>query len=261
VQPLAIHPIKGTLSLNVSQDQLSTIPSGELGDIMLELDAYERVALFKSLDTAMRAKIISGVDIVLQKVLVETLDKKDIVELVNHLPSDMAVDLLGALPDNDVDELLSLMESEKAKRLTSLLDHEAHSAGGLMTTELITLPSDISVMDAINRIRAMTGTKVETIYYAYMIDKDSHLIGMISFRNLLLADPLSQISDVMTKRPISVQVTDTARKVSFIFDKYNLLAIPVINKEHAIQGIITVDDILGHIIQVAYKKRVRKPKL
>ncbi|PIU51251.1 hypothetical protein COS91_05470 [Candidatus Desantisbacteria bacterium CG07_land_8_20_14_0_80_39_15] len=177
------------------------------------------------------------------------------------MPSDKAVDLLGILPDKEVDEILFLMESERAKKLSVLLGHEVDTAGGLMTTEFIALPDNIAVAEAITRIREMTGTKVETIYYAYIVDEEHHLVGMTTFRHLLLGDPQKQISEIMVKRPVSVHLTDTARKVSYLFDRYNLLAIPVVNLDNVIQGIITVDDILGHVIQLAWKKRMKKPKL
>lgn len=260
VQPLAIHPVKGTIGLNVSQQQLGTIPPADLGDVILDLDVYERGALFKSLDTTLRVKVLSELDLEIQKSLMEEIDTKSKVDILNHMPSDKAVDLLGVLPDKDVDELLFLMESERAKRLAVLLGHEVDSAGGLMTTEFIALPDNITVVDAINRIREMTG-RVETIYYGYVIDEGHHLIGMTTFRHLLFADPQKQISEIMVKRPISVHLTDTARKVSYLFDKYNLLAIPVVTQDNVMQGIITVDDILSHIIQLAWKKRTRKPKL
>jgi len=261
VQPLAIHPIKGTIALNVNQQQLSTIPPADLGDIMLDLDVYEKSALFKSLDTSLRVKVLSELDLEIQKSLIEEIGTKSIVEILNQMPSDKAVDLLGILPDKEVDEILFLMESERAKKLSVLLGHEVDTAGGLMTTEFIALPDNIAVAEAITRIREMTGTKVETIYYAYIVDEEHHLVGMTTFRHLLLGDPQKQISEIMVKRPVSVHLTDTARKVSYLFDRYNLLAIPVVNLDNVIQGIITVDDILGHVIQLAWKKRMKKPKL
>lgn len=260
VQPLAIHPVKGTISINVSQQELSTIPPADLGDIVLDLDVYERGALFKSLNTALRIKVLSELELEIQKSLVEELDTKSTVDILNNMPSDKATDLLGVLPDKEVDELLFLMESDRAKKLAVLLGHEVDSAGGLMATEFIALPDNITVTEAINRIREMTG-RVETIYYAYIIDEQHHLIGMTTFRHLLLADPQKQINEIMIKRPVSVHLTDTARKVSYLLDRYNLLAIPVVSLDNVIQGIITVDDVLSHIIQLAWKKRTRKPKL
>ena len=260
VQPLAIHPVKGTLTLNVSQKDLSTIPAGDIGEMMLDLDVYERGALFKSLDNDLRVGVLSEVDLEMQKALLEELDTKNVVDIFNKMPSDKATDLLGAMPEKEADELLVLMESGRAKKLSALLGHEVDSAGGLMTTEFITLRGNITVQDAIKQIKEMTG-KVETIYYGYIVDDTNHLIGMTTFRHLLFADPQKLISEIMLKRPASVHIADTARKASFLFDKYNLLAIPVVNHENVIQGIITVDDILSHIIQVAYKKSTRKPKL
>ncbi|OIO01814.1 hypothetical protein COY52_00565 [Candidatus Desantisbacteria bacterium CG_4_10_14_0_8_um_filter_48_22] len=260
VQPLAIHPIKGMITLSVSQEQLSSIPPAELGDIILGLDVYERVALFRSLDIKMKVKALLGLEAGVQKSLVEDMDPKSIADILNLMPPDNAADLLGEFSDRQTDSLFNVMESDKAKKLAALLGHEAHSAGGLMTTEFITLPENITVEEAINRIKGMTG-KAETIYYGYIVDDARHLIGMTTFRHLLFAQPQKLISEIMIKRPVRVHLTDTARKVAFLFDKYGLLAIPVVNGEAVIHGIITVDDILGHIIQKAYKKRARKPKL
>ncbi len=254
VQPLSVHPDKGTIQLNVSQAQLKSIPPPDLSEMLMELDLYQRAALMKSLDIGTRVEIITEMDMKHQRELIGALDAKTNATLFESMPSDEAADLLGELPRRDADRILSQIGTKKSKKLSQLLSHKSKSAGGLMTTEFITLNNDITVGGAIEHIKKLQ-TTAETIYYAYIVDAENKLEGSVTFKHLLVEPLEKKVADIMQTKPPSVHVDDSAKEVAYLIDKYNLLAVPVIDHERVIQGIITIDDVLSLVIAETWGKK------
>lgn len=254
IQPLAINPSMGTIQLTVPQQELDRIPPADLSEILLELDPYQRVALFKALDAPTQGNILSEMELRFQKELVAQLDTKTAVEVFERMPADKGADLLQDMSRREADRVLTMMTSRKAKKLSQLLAHKSRSAGGLMTTEMITLANTLTVAEAVEQIKTMTG-KVETLYYAYVVDADQRLEGIVTFRDLLIADPLQPITAVMAPRPIAVHVDASAKEVAYVLDKYNLFAVPVIDEARVVQGIITIDDVLSLVISETWGKK------
>lgn len=254
VQPLSVHPDKGTIQLNVSHQQLKSIPPPDLSEMFKELDLYQRAALFRTLDVDTRVGIITEMDMKLQKELIGVLDARTCAALFEHMPSDEAADLLLALPRRDADRILSFIGTKKSKKLSQLLSHKSSSAGGLMTTEFITLADTMTVGDAIEHIKKLQ-TTAETIHYGYAVDQENRLEGTVTFRHLLV-EPLDRsITEIMQTKPPCVHVDDSAKEVAYLLDKYNLLAVPVIDHERVIQGIITIDDVLSLVIAETWGKK------
>lgn len=254
VQPLPTSPVKGALQLNVSQQELRSIPAADLSQILVDLDPHQRESLFKILDRATQANIFVELDSKLQLDLLSELDPRVAMELMEKLPSDEAADLLSVMNRRDADRLLMQMESQRAQLLTGLLEHRSDSAGGLMTTEMILLPEQITVAEAIERLKAVTG-RTENIYYAYIVDDTKHLLGMVTLRTMLLAEPLQRLGDIMSHKPICVHVNASAKEVAYVLDKYNYLAVPVVDEDKVVQGIITIDDILSLVISATWGEK------
>ncbi len=254
IQPLSVHPVKGTVRLSVPYKELAQIPPGDFAEIMNDLGPPERVALFKSLDLKTQVRILEGMNLQMQQALLEELDSKDAVKILEQLPSDTAADILEYLPHKLVQQLLAIMESARAKKLSMLLSYASDQAGSLMTTEFIALPQSITVSEAIAKIKENT-LRSETIYYAYVIDGNQRLLGSVTLKHLLMANPEQPVTEVMFKKPIFVHADDSVRSVAFKLDKYNMVVIPVVNQEGILQGIITIDDILSKVISIAWKRR------
>lgn len=254
VQPLAVTAMKGALSLNVPQHELRSIPPADLSAILTELDPFQREALFKALDRATQASIFVELDSKMQLDLLSELDPKVALELMERLPSDEAADLLSVMNRRDADRLLMQMDNKRAQTLSGLLEHRSDSAGGLMTTEMTLLPESVTVAEAIERVKATTG-KAETIYDTYIVDEGHHLLGMVTLRTLLISDPLKLVSEVMTKKPIHVHVNASAKEVAYVIDKYNFLAVPVVDDENVMHGIITIDDVLSMVIEATWGEK------
>lgn len=248
VQPLTINPSKGTIPLAVSEEELHAIPPADLSEILVELDPYQRTALFKSLDALTQGEILGELEERFQKELISELDTKTAVTVLERMPSDEATDILQEVPRRDVERYLAAMSARKSKKLQELLRHEEDSAGGMMTTEVIRIPNTCTVGDAIQIIKDNTGV-AETIYYAYVIDADQRLQGVVDFRGLIVESSDERITEVMNTRPITVHLDDSAKEVAFTLEKYNFFAIPVVDDETTLQGIITADDILTYVIE------------
>ena len=260
IHPLSINPVSMTIKVDVPQKHFSSIPAADLGEIFLDLNIKHQIALFKSLDLSTRARIFINIDFKTQKSLIEELDDKDVVQILNSIPSDEATDFLERLPKSKVDNLLSLMESKYSKRLSQLLGYSSDSAGGLMITEYVAFSKDTTVEAALKHIKERT-FKVEPAQFVYIVDENHRLIGATNFRRLILANPQDPIQNVAFPKIYSVHLDSGVKEVAHLMEKYKYYAIPVVDENNILQGIITVDDILSQVISIAWRrlKRIKIP--
>lgn len=258
IQPLSINPASMTIKVNFPQQQLNNIPAADLGDIFLDLNVQHQNALFKSLDLSTRAKIFMNIDFKSQKSLMEELDPKEAIEILNNIPTDEATDFLEGLPRETAERLLNLMESKQAKKLSQLLGYSSDSAGGLMTTEYMAFLKDSTVESVLKQIKERS-FKVEPVQFVYVVDENNHLVGSTNFRRMILADPYGPIQNAVFPKTYSVHLNSSVKEVAYLMEKYKYYAIPVVDENNVLQGIITVDDILSQVISIAWR-RLKKIK-
>jgi magnesium transporter len=256
VKTITLDP-SDPIHMDLTAKQLEKIPPADLGEIVVDLDIHQRIALFRTADKHHRARLFERLDFAQQEQLLENLDTREAVELLSEMSADEAVDLLGEMPPDQAKQLLSLMESSQAKKLSLLLGYEEDEAGGMMTTEFLEIPKNISVAEAIALIKEKT-PEVETIYYLYITNESKQLIGTTTLRRLIAADPTTSVEQTIFPKPVYVYLNTPMKEVAFLMDKYKVSALPVINKEKHLQGIITVDDILHHVIPIAWRRRAGK---
>lgn len=249
VQPLSVQPQTGTIHLNVDQNQLRSIPPPDLSEMLMELDPYQRAALFKTLEPQSQIDILTELELKWQKDLIEELDPRTTADLLERMPADEATDLLGSLPRKDAERFLEMISPKKSREISELLKYEARSAGGLMTKEFITFKEEMKVNEALDHIRNTELKKAETIHNGFVIDDVNRLIGMISLRKLLIESPEAKVGDVMLKKPPAVEVGANVKEIATLLSKYNLFAAPVTDENGILEGIITVDDVLCVIIE------------
>jgi Mg/Co/Ni transporter MgtE len=168
---------------------------------------------------------------------------------------DEAADLLEELPHERRQELLNLMEREEAEDVRKLLAYPEDSAGGIMNTEFVAVRPDLTAEQAIAQIREQAH-EAETIYYVYVTDHDGHLLGVFSLRDLVLAPPQMPVSEFMHRRVVVAHLLESQEDVAQQVAKYNLLAVPVVDDQNRLQGIVTADDALDRIIPTTWKKRL-----
>jgi len=255
VQPVAINPASMTMRLTMTQKQLNSIPPADLGEIIFDLNPTERMAL----DVKTKARIFESLEIENQKAILGDLDKKEAALIVTHMSSDNAADLLEKLPHDTVRNLLTLIETNMAKKLSGLLGYSSDSAGGLMTTEYVTMAETMTVASAIDFIKHQTHD-FESLHHIYIVDDKNHLKGMSTVRRLLIADPRETVLSTVFPKTVCVHLNDSVKEVAYVMDKYRVSAIPVVDENRVLHGVITMDDILSKVISIAWRKRSRASK-
>jgi len=252
-----IEPKLTRLTLTVSRQKVASLHPADLAEIISEVSQKERTALFGSLDVETAAEALHELEPKIQADIIDDMSREKASDILEQMPPDEAADVLGDLPEKKAQELIGLMEKEEAEDVQELLEHEEDTAGGLMTTEFLAFPPDMTVEEAITELR-LEAPDVETIYYLYIVDHDEKPQGVISLKNLILAKPQTLLADVM-KTPLKTLPQDAGKNdVAEFISKYNLLAAPVVDETGGLRGIVTVDDVIDFLLPPASRKKRRK---
>jgi Mg2+ transporter MgtE len=190
-----------------------------------------------------------------QAELVEHMPDEKVADVLEEMEPDEAADLLGDLPKERKEELLALMEKEEAADVRKLLAYDDDTAGGIMTTDYAAVKPDLTAANVIKVLRGLAD-KVDTLFYIYVVDDANRLVGVFSLNNLILAAPGQMVSDFMAERVISVNLNDDQETVAQTVAKYDLVAVPVVDDQQQLHGIVTADDALDKVIPTAWKKRL-----
>lgn len=256
VQPLSLDAKAQSIRLSVMQKQLKELHPADIAEILTDLDTHERATVFRSLDPETAADALAEVeDPRIQTQLLETVSQDHAADILEEMPPDEAADLLSELPQETSTALLHKMEVEEAQDVRALLTYAADTAGGMMTTELVKLPADFTVEETFARLRS-AAPEVENIYYLFVVDAEGHLVGVLNLRQLILAAPTARLRDIMIQNPAHVHHTDSRDSVAEIVEKYDLLALPVVDDNDGVVGMITVDDVVSHIANQAWKRKL-----
>jgi magnesium transporter len=235
------------LKLSTERTKLDQLHPADLADLIEDLDYKKRSDFIEDLDVEVAAEAFAEMERDTQIEILENMDNVQASDLLEEMAPDEAADILGELPESKADALLNLMEPEEAQEVRRLMVYEDGTAGSLMTTEYLSLSPGITVTEAFAQLRRLAA-EAETIYYLYLVDEDLTLSGVLSLRQLLMADPGTLLRDLMQTRIISVHPQDSDEEVADFVNKYNLLAIPVVDNANRMLGIITVDDVLEMLI-------------
>ncbi len=244
-----------SMQLRIPAGKLHDLHPADLAEIMSDLNKLESGQLLDSLDVKHIADTLEEVEPEFQAELIEHMSDEKVADVLEEMEPDEAADLLGDLPRERKEDLLALMEQDDAEDVRKLLAYPEDSAGGIMTTEYAAIHPDLTATEAIQMLRGMA-EEVETMFYVYVVDEAEHLIGAFSLNNLIFAPPSQLVSDFMTKRIITVNLTDEQETVAQTVAKYDLIAVPVVDDQNRLHGIVTADDALDKIIPTAWKKRL-----
>lgn len=256
----AVEPLETELTRakrHAVYTKLAKLHPADIADIMEELNPSERATILAAMDEATAAEAITEAEPEVQASVVQMMEPEKAADILEEMEPDEAADILSDLPEAKAEELLETMEPEEAQEVEELLEHEEDTAGGLMTTEHVAFAPTVTVAEAIRRIRD-EAKEAETIYYLYVTDPQERLLGVLSLRELILADPGQRLEQIMHTDVVSAQPETGLRKVAELQTKYNLLALPVVGGEGEMLGIITVDDVLNLILPMIWKKRAVK---
>jgi magnesium transporter len=243
------------MHLRVPIEKLHELHPADLAEIVRDLNKLESGQLLDTLDVQHLADTLEEVEPAFQAELVEHMSDEKVADVLEEMEPDEAADLLGDLPKERKEGLLALMEKEDADDVRKLLTYPEDSAGGIMTTEFASIQPNLTASEAIKQLHGMAD-EVETMFYVYVVDADQCLVGTFSLNNLIFAKPGQMVSDFMTKHLITVNLTDDQETVAQTVAKYDLLAVPVVDDQNHLHGIVTADDALDKIIPTAWKKRL-----
>jgi magnesium transporter len=240
VNPSQVH-------LTVTGERLSRLHPSDLAEIVTELSSQDAARVFQSLDDETAADAFEHLDSDTQRAIIKDIGAERAADIIEEMDSDDAADLLGELPEEQRSELLSRIEPETAGELRELVEYDEDSAGGLMTTDYVWIYPHRTVAATIDKIREI-GPESEFIYYLYVVDRAETLLGVLSLRTLLLALPTAFIHKLMDTDLVSVGPDTSAEDVASAIARYDLLAVPVLDDEGKMLGIVTVDDAIDAIL-------------
>ena len=224
--------------------ELKEMKSADISEILDELDKEQAVILFRLLSKEKAGMAFSYMETDMREKLIKDLTDTELKNILDELFMDDTVDLIEEMPSNVVTRILRNVDKNDRKIINELLKYPEDSAGSIMTTEFIDLKEDMTIEQALDRIRKI-GTDSETIYTCYVLGKNRKLQGIISIKELLLAKEETLIADNMETNIISVNTLEDQEEVAKKFDKYDLYALPVVDNENRLVGIVTVDDAIN----------------
>jgi CBS domain-containing protein/sporulation protein YlmC with PRC-barrel domain len=236
------------VKLKISHDRLAKLHPADIADIVEDLAPDEREAVFETLDQEVAAGALEEVEPKVQKAILESLDSNRAAEIVEEMQPDAAADLLADLPQEKTEKILEEMAPEEREEVSGLLEFKENSAAGRMTTEYMALPVTATVHDAIETLRHFEGG-VETVSTIFLVDSHDTLSGTVPLAKMVLATPATPLLALTQEPLISCHANASEKEVAELFDKYNLLNLPVVDDANRLTGVITSDDVISLLRQ------------
>lgn len=254
VQPLEANSSK--LALNIARDQMNEMHPADLADIIENIPIQSIRTVLDSMDAETTGETLYELESDMRNLIISQLNNEQMTDILEEMEPDEAADLLSTMPEHKQQELLHMMDQEDAEDIQELLEHEQDSAGGLMNPDYLRLTSDITVGRAMEILKACAD-EVETIFYGYVVAADDQLEGVVSLKGLIMNPPETLITDIMEENIKSVPIDADPEDMLEILAKYDLIAIPVLDAEQKMAGIVTVDDVLAHYLPQIIKIKRR----
>ena len=253
-----VDPVESSVSslkLRVPHRGLAELHPADLASIIDQLAPKDRAGVIASLDDEAAAEAIEEMEPDTQVEVLEDLEPERAADILEEMSPDDAADLVADLSDEARTEILALMERDEAAEVESLLKYPEDTAGGMMTTEFVAVDAALTAGATIERLRELE-PDAETIYYVYVTDTESRLVGVLSLRDLIVAKPAMPIADVMIPEPVTLGLLATTDEVAEVVAHYNLLAVPVVDGDGRLVGIVTVDDAMDSILPASWRRRL-----
>jgi len=254
---LATDTATVTVQLKSSKDKLSRLHPVEIAQLAETLSPIHRTEVVESLDDETAADTLEEMSTEAQARILEEMDEERAADILEEMSPDDAVDVLDEMDEEKAQELFDLMEDEEKADVAELMPYDHDTAGGLMTTEFVVFPKDLTVGETIAGLREMAETP-NMIYYLYVVEEEGSwkICGLISLRSLILADPTRRLEEVMRSEFRFVHPSESAEEVAQTISEYNLLALPVVDDEGDIAGIVTVDDAMEILLPKNLQRRL-----
>jgi CBS domain-containing protein len=251
---------RGDLKVRVARAKLGELHPADIASILEDMHPRQVGELIGSLSDEKAADVMEELEPEFQADILESLPDERAADIVEEMEPDEAADALQEMEEDKRAQVFNLMEPDESAEVAELIRHPEDTAGGLMTTKFVSVPRGITVAEALRLVRLEAVSKeAETIYYVYATETDDVLVGVVSLSDLVLADPTSPLDAIMHHKPIRVELDASREEVLEAIARYNLLAVPVVDADKHLQGIITADDALDLILPDEWK--IKLPRL
>lgn len=246
--------------VKVPRQNLKELHPADMAEILEDVGPRIAGELMQHMEDEKIADTLMELETDFQAEVLESFSEERAADIVEEMEPDEAADLLNELEPEKRQAVLNLMEKDEKEAVEELLGHHEDTAGGLMTNEYVSVPPGLTAQEALERLRRNPDARdAETIYYVYVLDSDEKLLGVCSLSDLVLAEPNTLVDEIMHRDPVYVQLDTPRDDVLEEISKYNLLAVPVVNGENQMQGIVTADDALEMIMPQEWK--VKLPRI
>jgi len=235
-------------------ERLSDLHPADIADLVEKLPPTQATEVMESLDPETAGATLPEMEPEMQADILESLESEKAADLLEEMPPDDAADLLGDLPKDVARGIMEDMQKEEKEEVQELLRHGEDTAGGIMTTDFVALPAAMTAEGAIQKLRELAPGP-EMAYYLYVVDEQEKLLGVLPLRNLIIARPETPLREIMYAEVVSVGTGTDFKKVANLFAKYNLLALPVVDSQGKLEGVVTVDDVIEEIVPRVWRKR------
>lgn len=242
------------IKLSKTYSKLNTLHPSDLADIIEDLGKKSSTNVFSSLDQERAADVLEELEPETQVYIVENLPVEHAADVLEKMPADEAADIIDALEESKAEQLLKEMEIDSSDEVRKLLEYEEDMVGSLMSTEVLAFNKTETVQDVLTRLR-QSKPEAEELYNLFVVDNEEKLIATFSLRDLVVSEPDVQVSEMMKKSPVYLYDYEEIDEVAEIISKYNMLAIPVVDKTGVLQGMVVIDDVVEDLIN---KRRTNK---
>jgi flagellar motility protein MotE (MotC chaperone) len=250
----AIDHSNFNIRLSKSYAKLHTLHPSDIADILEDMGKKSSMSVFSSLDEEKAADVLEELEMQAQIHIVENLPVNKAADVLEKMPADEAADILDELEDDKAEILLKEMEAESSKEVRELLEYEDDSVGSIMTRDYLSFSATSTVSEVLVELRAKKPEAVE-LYNMFVIESNDELIGTFTLRDLVVSEPNISISNIMKSKPVYLFDEQKVGAIAEIISKYNLLAIPVVDNNYQLQGMVVIDDIVEDLIR---ERRTRK---
>lgn len=231
------------MKLNVLKAKLPDIHPADLADILEELNHDKRLAIFSELETEHASDTLEEIEPRVQRELIAALTKERAAELIKDMTPAQAADVLAVLPATDVNAILELMDGEDVGKIRRILEHHEDKIADFATSRFISFPEQTSVQDVLGEYRFVAAT-ADVWVYIYVVDARRKLLGVLDLQDVLKADPGDSLADLMTTNFVTLHVDDTVKDAAKLFDRYGFQAIPIVDADNLMIGVITFRDVM-----------------
>jgi len=244
------------LNIRLSKDysKLHTLHPSDLADILEDLDRKSSMSVFSSLDEEKAADVLEELEPDAQIHMVENLPINKMADVLEKMPADEVADILDELEDEKAEMLLKEMDKESSQEVRELLEYDDDLVGSIMTTDYLSFSASKTVEEVLKELRLKKPESAE-LYNLFVTETNDELIGSFNLRDLVVAEPNVNVSQIMKSEPVSLFDNQKASAIAEIVSKYNLLAVPVVDRNNLLQGMVVVDDVVEDLIN---KRRTKK---